>query len=112
MNFFEQLLAPITSEKLEKKGVLISNLDTKRKTGDLTVKNVRLAVSEEDAESKLGTLSAKQRSVLSLLVDIGSASVKEVCYLIKIMRYFYCVIVNYIKYIVQWGEFLAVLRCG
>ena len=59
---------------------MISNLDTKRKTGDLTVKNVRLAISEEDAESKLGTLTAKQRSVLSLLIDIGSASVKEVCY--------------------------------
>lgn len=67
-------------EKLEKKGALISNLDTKRKTGDLTVKNVRLSVSEEEAESKLGILSAKQRSVLSLLIDIGSASVKEVCY--------------------------------
>lgn len=67
-------------EKLVKKGVLVSNVDTKRKTGDLTVKNVRLALSEEEAESKLGSLTQKQRSVLSLLLDIGSASVKEVCY--------------------------------
>ena len=67
-------------ERLEKKGVLVSNLDTKRKIGDLTVKNVRLAISEEEAESKLSGLTAKQRSVLSLLIDIGSASVKEVCY--------------------------------
>ncbi len=67
-------------EKLVKKGVLISNTDTKRKIGDLTVKNVRLALSEEKIEGKLGSLTAKQKSVLSLLLDIGSASVKEVCY--------------------------------
>jgi primosomal protein N' (replication factor Y) len=70
----------VVLEKLVKKGVLVSNVDTKRKTGDLTVKNVRLALSEEDAESKLSSLTPKQRSVLSLLLDIGSASVKEVCY--------------------------------
>lgn len=67
-------------EKLVKKSVLISNTDTKRKIGDLTVKNVRLALSEEEIEGKLGSLTAKQKSVLSLLLDIGSASVKEVCY--------------------------------
>ena len=67
-------------EKLEKKGVLVSNLDTKRKIGDLTVKNVRLAISEEEVQSKLGALTAKQKTVMSLLLDIGSASVKEVCY--------------------------------
>ena len=70
----------VVLEKLVKKGVLVSNIDTKRKTGDLTVKNVRIALSEEDAESKLSSLTPKQRSVLSLLLDIGSASVKEVCY--------------------------------
>ncbi len=70
----------VVLEKLVKKGVLVSNVDTKRKTGDLTVKNVRIALSEEDAESKLSSLTPKQRSVLSLLLDIGSASVKEVCY--------------------------------
>ncbi len=70
----------VVLEKLVKKGVLVSNVDTKRKTGDLTVKNVRIALSEEDAESKMSSLTPKQRSVLSLLLDIGSASVKEVCY--------------------------------
>ncbi len=70
----------VVLEKLVKKGVLVSNVDTKRKTGDLTVKNVRIALSEDDAESKLSSLTPKQRSVLSLLLDIGSASVKEVCY--------------------------------
>ncbi len=70
----------VVLEKLVKKGVLVSNVDTKRKTGDLTVKNVRIALSEEDAEGKLSSLTQKQRSVLKLLLDIGSASVKEVCY--------------------------------
>ncbi len=67
-------------QKLEKKGVLLSNVDTKRKTGDLTVKNVRLAISEEEAEEKCKSLTAKQKSVTNLLIDIGGASVKEVCY--------------------------------
>ena len=70
----------VVLEKLVKKGVLISNVDTKRKTGDLTVKNVRIALSEEDAESKLSSLTQKQRAVFDLLKEVGSASVKEVCY--------------------------------
>lgn len=67
-------------DKMVKKGYLLTNVDAKRKTGDLTVKNVRLAVSEEDAESLLKGLTVKQRSVVKLLIDIGGASVKEVCY--------------------------------
>ncbi len=69
-----------TLQKLVKKGVLFTNVDTKRKTGDLTVKNVRLACAEEDAESVINSLTAKQKNVAKLLLDIGSASVKEVCY--------------------------------
>ena len=67
-------------EKLVKKNVLLTNVDTKRKTGDLTVKNVRLAINESDAEDLLSTLTVKQKSVVRLLIDIGGASVKEVCY--------------------------------
>ncbi|MBS7359181.1 MAG: primosomal protein N' [Oscillospiraceae bacterium] len=67
-------------DKMVRDGVLITNVDAKRKTGDLTVKNVRIAVSDEDAEKALSTLTAKQKSVFKLLTDIGSASVKEVCY--------------------------------
>ncbi len=71
---------PEILDKMAKKGVLLTNIDAKRKTGDLTVKNVRLAVSEEEAQGLLGTLTVKQKNVLSLLIDIGGASVKEVCY--------------------------------
>lgn len=67
-------------EKLVKKDILVTNVDAKRKTGDLTVKNVRLAISETNAESILPTLTTKQKSVVRLLLDIGGASVKEVCY--------------------------------
>lgn len=67
-------------EKLVKAGVLLTNVDAKRKTGDLTVKNIRLALNEAETEAVLPTLTAKQRSVVSLLLDIGGASVKEVCY--------------------------------
>ncbi len=67
-------------EKLVKKGLLVTNVDAKRKTGDLTIKNVRLAISEAQAETVISTLTAKQKSVVRLLLDIGGASVKEVCY--------------------------------
>lgn len=67
-------------EKLVKKEILVTNVDAKRKTGDLTVKNVRLAVNETEAEGILKSLTAKQKSVVRLLLDIGGASVKEVCY--------------------------------
>ena len=67
-------------EGLVKKGVLITNVDAKRKTGDLTVKNARLLPSESEVEEMLPSLTAKQRSVARLLMDIGCASVKEICY--------------------------------
>ncbi|MBQ8182572.1 MAG: primosomal protein N' [Clostridia bacterium] len=67
-------------DKLVKKGILITNVDAKRKTGDLTVKNVRLAIGESDVDDILSSLTAKQKSVMTLLRDIGGASVKEVCY--------------------------------
>lgn len=67
-------------EKLVKQGVLFTNVDAKRKTGDLTVKNVRLSIEPNDAEDLLKNLTPKQKSVTKLLIDIGGASVKEVCY--------------------------------
>lgn len=67
-------------DKLVKQGVLFTNVDAKRKTGDLTVKNVRLAIEPGSAEEVLKNLTPKQKSVTKLLIDIGGASVKEVCY--------------------------------
>ncbi len=66
--------------KLEKNGVILTNIDAKRKTGDFTVKNVRLAMPEENVQEIGKNLTVKQKSVANLLLDIGGASVKEVCY--------------------------------
>ncbi len=67
-------------EKLVKQGVLATNVDAKRRVGDLTIQSVRLAVNEEELENALDSLTKKQKSVARLMLDIGSASVKEVCY--------------------------------
>ncbi len=67
-------------EKMTENGLLLRNYDSVRKTGDLTVKMVRITeqglVSFESEEK----LTKKQNEVLSVLSDIGSASIKEVCY--------------------------------
>ena len=70
----------VVLDKLVKQGVLFTNVDAKRKTGDLTVKNIRLAIEPNNAEDVLKNLTPKQKSVTKLLIDIGGASVKEVCY--------------------------------
>ena len=60
------------------KGILLRNVDAQRRTGDATVKMVRLKV--EDDFSKFGKLTAKQKDVIKVLTDVGVASVKEICY--------------------------------
>lgn len=60
------------------KGILLRNVDAQRRTGDATVKMVRLKV--EDDFSDYGKLTAKQKDVIKVLMDVGVASVKEICY--------------------------------
>ncbi len=67
-------------ENLVKKGLLLRNFDAVRNIGDLTVKMVRLSPSLADEFERLPKLTKKQNSIVELLSDIGSASVKEVCY--------------------------------
>ena len=66
-------------EELEKKNVIIRNVDAVRKVGDLTVKMARLTREYEDEEIPF-KLTTKQKSVVNLLRDIGSGDVKEICY--------------------------------
>jgi primosomal protein N' (replication factor Y) len=66
-------------EALSKKGVLVRNVDAQRKVGDLTVKMARLTSEYENGEPDV-KLTAKQKSVVNLLRDIGSGDVKEICY--------------------------------
>ena len=66
-------------EDMAKKGIIIRNVDAVRKVGDLTVKMARLTRECEDEEIPFN-LTAKQKSVVNLLRDIGSGDVKEICY--------------------------------
>lgn len=59
-------------------GVLVSSAEGFRHTGDATIRTVRLVPQGEAATPP--KLTDKQQSVLSLLEDVGAASVKEVCY--------------------------------
>lgn len=66
-------------ESLCDKGVLLKNMDTQRKIGDATIKMVRLTALYFESESK-PKCTPKQKEVLSFLENVGTASVKEVCY--------------------------------
>ena len=67
-------------EDMYAKGYLIKNVDADRLLGDLTAKTVRLNIEEDEYETVLNGLTAKQRSVVKVLREAGSASVKEICY--------------------------------
>lgn len=60
---------------LHEKNILSVNYDTSRKVGDSTQKMVRL--SQDECDKKL---SKKQELVYDLVRDVGTASVKEICY--------------------------------
>lgn len=69
--------APALSHLLQL-GVLVGAEEGFRHTGDATIRTVRLM--PRDPEETPPRLTDKQHSVLSLLEDVGAASVKEVCY--------------------------------
>ncbi len=70
-------------ELMVKKGWFTRGEDAYRRTGDATRRMARLAVSCEELETAMREtrISPKQRSVLALLEEVGTASVKELCYL-------------------------------
>ena len=65
---------------LVKIGAVLKDDDSVRRIKDATEKMVRISVDDETAEAILSKLTAKQKSVFKVLLDVGSASVKEVCY--------------------------------
>lgn len=67
-------------ENMVKKGLLTRNYDSVRKTGDLTVKTVRLTQAGRELLESTQKLTKKQIEVLSVLTDVGTVSVKELCY--------------------------------
>jgi len=60
---------------LYERNILFRNVDASRKVGDNLQRMIRVVPSDNDIK-----LSQKQKSVLDLLTDVGTASVKEVCY--------------------------------
>lgn len=71
-------------EQLVKKGVFVRCDDAVRRTGDATVRMVRLnPVPEPETFDKL---TAKQKKVVELLEQVGAASHKEVCLLTGVTK--------------------------
>ncbi len=60
---------------LYEKNILLRNVEASRRIGDNLQKMVRLLPSNREAN-----VSKKQKAVIDLLSDTGTASVKEVCY--------------------------------
>lgn len=66
--------------RLLKKGLAVRNDEAMQRTGDATVRMVRLCAEREEVEKLLPSLTKKQRAVVEVLLDAGCASVKELCY--------------------------------
>jgi len=64
-------------EQLVRKGFIVRSDDAVRRTGDASIRMVRIAA--DAGEECFEKLTPKQRRVVELLEQVGSASVKEVC---------------------------------
>ena len=70
-------------EKLVKQGIINRTDEAVRRVGDATIRMARLIISEEDAEEYLTSTAVKNQkriAVIKLLLEVGSASIKEICY--------------------------------
>ncbi len=67
-------------DKLYKKGALIRNVDAKRTLADKTQNLYLLKASKDELNELSPSLSKKQNAVCSLLLEIGAATSKEICY--------------------------------
>ncbi len=70
---------PILSS-LIKKGYAVRNFDAVRSVSDMSVRKLRLTEDYLNGTVSEGKLTAKQRDVVNILVDAGTATVKEICY--------------------------------
>lgn len=70
-------------DTLAKKGYIIRNDEAASKSSDATMMMVQLTDKFRDEGGKI-KVTAKQQSVLNLLMETSSASVKEVCYFLGI----------------------------
>lgn len=70
----------ILLDAMSEKGALIRNIDTNRRTGDATLKMVRLKIDIENDAETISKLTKKQQEIVKVLSDVGSASIREICY--------------------------------
>lgn len=77
-NFLKTLGFDVSSdipERLLKVGLLAANDDAVRNIGDNNIRMVRLCEGSDDV-----SMTKKQSEVVNVLKDVGSVSVKELCY--------------------------------
>ncbi len=67
-------------DKLCKKGFVVKTFDAVKKIGDATNKYISLSESVDFSDISEFKLTPKQKSVIETLKDIGSCSLKEMCY--------------------------------
>ncbi len=67
-------------DSLYAKKLLTKDYNAVRNANDATLKSVSLLFSEEEIYEKHKKLTPKQKSIIKVLSDVGSASVKELCY--------------------------------
>ncbi len=60
--------------------MLLRNVESQRRTGDATMRMVRLTDNYEEKLSETSKLTKKQSEIISVLKDVGTASVREICY--------------------------------
>ena len=67
-------------DSMSEKGALLRSVDAHRRVGDATLKMVRLAVDPERDAEAISKLTKKQKEIIKVLNDVGSASIREICY--------------------------------
>ena len=67
-------------DEMSEKGALLRNVDAHRRTGDATLKMVRLNIDIENDAETISKLTKKQKEIVKVLSDVGTASIREICY--------------------------------
>lgn len=70
----------VVLDRLVSAGAVVRNYEADERIGNISVKTACLNIGEGELEDIFDSLSEKQKSVVRVLRDVGSASVKEVCY--------------------------------
>ena len=81
-------------EKLLSKGLLQRGIASSKGLGNLNIRSARLCDTIVSAEDLPDDLTEKQRHVAEVLLDVGAASVKELCYFTGVTN---VVITNLVK---------------